>query len=278
MVSAVHVYPVKSLGGAAVQQAHVELAGLRGDRRWMLVDPDGDVVTARERHVLLSVTASWDGAGSEPDVLTLTAQGRRPLQVRTPAGRPDVEVRLSRLDRATSAGQEADAWVSDLLGEPVRLVWLDDPARRPVGTHHGGTGTDPLSLADAGPVLLTTTASLAQLNSWVAAERAERGEPASEPLAMLRFRPNVVVDGDLAPFVEDGWGRVRIGAVEYRFAEHCDRCVMTTLDPLTQAGGKEPLRTLARHRQWDHKVWFGVRLVPLSEGELRLGDEVEPLA
>ena len=156
----------------------------------------------------------------------------------------------------------------------MRLVWLDDPARRPVGTHHGGSGTDPLSLADAGPLLLTTTASLRQLNTWVAAERAERGEPASEPLSMLRFRPNVVVDGDLEPFVEDGWQRVRIGDVEYRFGEHCDRCVMTTLDPVTLAGGKEPLRTLARHRQWDHKVWFGVRLIPLSTGWLRVGDPV----
>ena len=50
---------------------------------------------------------------------------------------------------------------------------------------------------------------------------------------------------------------------------------MTTLDPVTLAGGKEPLRTLARHRQWDHKVWFGVRLIPLSTGCLRVGDDVQ---
>jgi uncharacterized protein YcbX len=273
VVGAVHVYPVKSLGGGPVQQAQVELAGLRGDRRWMVVDPDGDVVTARKCHVLLSVTARTQG-----DVLTLSAEGRPALEVRTPAGPPDVEVGLSRLDRATSAGFEADAWVSDLRGRPARLVWLDDPARRPVGTSHGGTGTDPLSLADAGPLLLTTTASLRQLDAWVAAEREQRGEPATEPLSMLRFRPNVVVDGDLEPFVEDRWRRLRIGEVEYRFAEHCDRCVMTTLDPLTQTGGKEPLRTLARYRQWDHKVWFGVRLIPLGTGLLRLGDAVEPRA
>lgn len=268
-----HVYPVKSLGGGAVERARVELAGLRHDRRWMVVDPHGEVVTAREWHVLLSITAS-----ATTDGLTLTADGREPIVVAEPAGPPDVEVGLSRLDRATSAGPRADAWVSDLLGEPARLVWLDDPARRPVGTNHGGSGTDPLTLADAGPLLLTTTASLRQLNSWVAAERAERGEPASDPLTMLRFRPNVVVDGDLEPFVEDRWQRVRIGDLEYRFAEHCDRCVMTTLDPSTQQGGKEPLRTLARYRRWDHKVWFGVRLIPLAQGWLAVGDAVEPIA
>jgi uncharacterized protein YcbX len=220
--------------------------------------------------VLLSVTAT-----AAQDGLALAADGREPIEVPVPCGPPDVEVRLSRLDRATSAGPQADAWVSDLLGEPARLVWLDDPARRPVGTNHGGNGTDPLSLADAAPLLLTTTASLRQLDTWVAAERAARGEPASGPLSMLRFRPNVVVDGDLDPFVEDGWRRVRIGDVDYRFAEHCDRCVMTTLDPVTLAGGKEPLRSMARHRQWDHKVWFGVRLIPLGAGWLRVGDRVQ---
>jgi MOSC domain-containing protein len=33
---------------------------------------------------------------------------------------------------AAAAGPAADAWFSAYLGEPVRLVWLDDPIRRPV--------------------------------------------------------------------------------------------------------------------------------------------------
>ena len=96
MVSDVRVYPVKSLGGQAVDQARVELAGLRHDRRWMVVSPDGEVVTARERHVLLSVTA-----GPRPTTGSLDGPGRAPILVRPPQGPPDVEVRLSRLDRAT---------------------------------------------------------------------------------------------------------------------------------------------------------------------------------
>lgn len=56
----------------------------------------------------------------------------------------------------------------------------------------------------------------------------------------------------------------------------CDRCVMTTIDPITLVGGKEPIRTLARHRRWDHKTWFGIRLVPLDIGTISIGDEVEP--
>ena len=80
--------------------------------------------------------------------------------------------------------------------------------------------------------------------------------------------------GDLAPFAEDDWRDLEIGGVPYRFAEHCDRCVVTTIDPCTREHGKEPIRTLAGHRKWDGKTWFGIRVIPLSRGTLSLGDTV----
>ncbi len=53
---------------------------------------------------------------------------------------------------------------------------------------------------------------------------------------------------------------------------------MTTIDPVTIEGGKEPIRTLARHRRWDRKTWFGTRLVRTGGGDqLRVGDPVEPM-
>ena len=124
-------------------------------------------------------------------------------------------------------------------------------------------------MADAGPLLLTTDASLRQLNNWI---------PDEQKVVMARFRPNVVVDEVPEPFEEDRWRTVRIGEAEFRFSEICDRCVMTTLDPLTLTGGKEPLRTLARHRQWDHKTWFGIRLVPTKIATIHAGDDVEVVA
>lgn len=78
---------------------------------------------------------------------------------------------------------------------------------------------------------------------------------------MARFRPNVVVDGDVA-FGEDAWKRVRIGAVVSRVSEPCARCVMTTIDPVTLTRGREPLRTLAKHRRAGNKVLFGANLIP----------------
>ncbi len=43
-----YLYPIKSLGGIAVQEALVEERGFKYDRRWMLVDPSGEFLTQRQ--------------------------------------------------------------------------------------------------------------------------------------------------------------------------------------------------------------------------------------
>ncbi len=126
---------------------------------------------------------------------------------------------------------------------------------------------DATAFADAYPVTLASTASLGRLDDWVGeTARDDRGEEPMGALAVERFRPNLVVDGDLDPFEEDRWQRVQVGAVVLRVVKPVDRCVMTTLDPTTLEGGHEPIRTLARHRRWDGATWFAVQLVPESRG------------
>ncbi len=262
-VASVSIYPVKSTAPTDLASAEVQLAGLRNDRRWMVVDAVGRKVTAFRHDALLGVTATAREDGS----LRVGAAGHPDLEIDVPIdGRP-VPTRVTRLATARDAGEAAAGWFSDIVGKPVRLVWQDDPAKRTVTEKHGGAG-EPLSLADTAPLLLTTTASLSQLNEWIATEH----EP--DAMEMRRFRPNVVVEGDIAPFAEDGWKRVRIGDVVYRFAEHCDRCVVTTIDPVTLKHGREPIRSLARHRKWDGKTWFGIRIIPLDTGRVSVGDEV----
>ena len=270
MLAGLAVYPVKSLGGVTLAEAPVEPWGLQHDRRWLVLDPDGNVVTARECHALLGLTATPAGDAA----IVLSGRDGSTIHVAAPPGGDSLPLSLSRLASVRSAGRDADEWVSSQIGRRVRLGWLDDPRRRPVSEAHGGLPGDTLSGADAGPLLLATRASLRQLDDWLVEEAAARGEDRPAPLRMERFRPNAVVDDDLEPFVEDGWKQLRIGDVDFRVSELCDRCVMTTIDPVTLKGGKEPLRTLARRRQWDHKTWFGVRLVPLTTGTLHVGDRV----
>jgi uncharacterized protein YcbX len=270
VLSAIGVYPVKSLAGRWTETATVERWGLRGDRRWLALNPDGSVLTAREERRMLGVTATVGESGT----LRLAGRDGSACDVDPPLDGEIAATTLSRLARVRLADLEACDWLSRQIAHPVRLGWLDDPRRRSVSVEHGGRAGDALNLADAGPLLLTTTASLCQLNRWIDEARAKRGEAPSADMVMLRFRPSIVVDGCDTPFVEDGWRRVRVGDVEFRFAEHCDRCVLTTVDPDTLESGKEPLRTLARYRQWDHKTFFGVRLIPASEGSIHVGDSV----
>ena len=263
-VASLHVHPIKATAAVPVTTVAVDLSGLRDDRRWAVVDPAGHRLNATTHDRLLTVTAKPDAEGA----LTLSHPSEPALVVPVPVDGAEIGVDVSRLPTMLDAGDAAAAWLGRVLGKSVRLAWQDDPARRPISPEHGGLGAEPLNLADTAPVLLTTTASLARLDAWIAEDLGP------EPMAMGRFRPNVVVDGVDAPFVEDAWRTVRIGDVEHRFAELCDRCVVTTIDPATLTHGKEPIRTLARHRRWDGKTWFGVRLVPLAAGTISVGDPV----
>jgi len=285
-VTQLRIYPVKSLGGAPVDEALVEPWGLAGDRRWGLVDEAGDMVTAREVHGLLALRADV----LDDETIRITAPSGDSILVDTPLGLGPVPVSLSRQGFAAPADEDVNQWLSELVGRRVRLVWQEDPTVRSISGARGGMPGDSLSLADDGPLLLTSEASLVQLNAWVAEDVDEPDVPDLDPddlsdgparvtgpgrLSMLRFRPNVVIDGE-QPFAEDTWPTVRIGDVDFRTTMVCDRCVMTTVDPVTLVGGKEPISTLARHRRWDRKTWFGSRLVALGEGSLRVGDEVTP--
>jgi uncharacterized protein YcbX len=271
-LGSIHLYPVKSLGGVAVERADVDRWGLRGDRRWLALNPDGTFLTARTEARMLGVRAEPRDGG-----LRLVGLDGSEFLVDTPtdpSAAPAAPTAVSRLESVRLAGSVADEWLSGQFGRPLRLGWLDDPHRRTVSPEHGGLPGDPLNLSDAGPVLLATTASMKRLNDWIAEDAVERGEEPPEPLPISRFRPNIVVDGGIEPFAEDKWTRVTIGEVGFRFAEVCNRCALTLIDARTYRSGKEPIRTLARYRQWDQKTWFGVRLVPLSGGVIRVGDPV----
>jgi uncharacterized protein YcbX len=268
-LTSIHLYPVKSLGGSAPTEAVVEPWGLRGDRRWLALNPDGTYLTARNEPRMLGITAL-----SRPGGLTLQGFEGASLDVAEPVDGPLEPTAVSRLESVRLAGADAHAWLSGQLDRDLRLGWLDDPRRRSVALDHGGRPGDPLNLADAGPLLLASVPSMNRLNDWIAETAVERGEEPPEPLPISRFRPTVVVDGPMEPFAEDDWKTVILGDARFRFAEACDRCVLTTIDVRTFRTGKEPIRTLARFRQRDHKTYFGVRLVPVTTGVIRVGDAV----
>lgn len=279
-VASLHLYPVKSLAGIAREELAVEPWGPAADRRWMLTSPDGDQLTQREHPRLALVRAEPlpDGApGAGPGAwgVRVTAPGREPLEVAAPpSGTGAVPVRLfGKRIEVVPADAKAGEWFSEYLGTRVRLVHLDAPGRRRRLDPDFATGGETVSLADGFPLLVTAASSLDALNSLIA-----QGDHADEgPLPMNRFRPNLVVAGS-APWAEDGWRRLRVGEVVFRVAKPCGRCVVTTTDQSTGERGKEPLRTLARHRRYGDQLVFGQNLVPEHTGRVRSGDSVEVLA
>ncbi|MFJ9037381.1 MOSC domain-containing protein [Streptomyces sp. NPDC102406] len=268
VLSSIHVYPLKAVGGHAPGEVSVEPWGISGDRRWVLVDAAHKAVTQRTRPRLAQAAAEPLPGGG----VRLSAPGREPLTVEVPdpatAATSTIEVWKDKVE-AVLAAPAAHAWWSAFLDTDIRMLHLDAPATaRPLAAEYAVPG-ETVSFADAFPLLVTTLSSLDALNSLIA-----QGDHADEgPLPMNRFRPNVVVSGT-APWAEDDWSRIAIGEVSFRVTKKCGRCVVTTTDQVTAERGKEPLRTLARHRRFGDQLCFGTNLVPEAPGTLRVGDPV----
>ena len=164
------------------------------------------------------------------------------------------------------AGDAAAEWLSAFIGRPCRLVQVPEARARQVDTGYAQPG-DKVAFSDGFPLLLIGQASLDDLSARV-----------GRPLEMLRFRPNLVIEGS-APYAEDGWKRIRIGELEFEVAKGCSRCILTTIDPQTgeRSADREPLSTLKTYREREGDVYFGQNLLPRGVGELRVGMPVEVL-
>jgi uncharacterized protein len=249
------VYPIKAAAGISVLHWEVDSFGLRHDRRWMVVDSRGLLVSQRThpRLALVRPTVREDG-------LTLDAPGVQPLELSlNPTG--SVVVKATIWDEACDAvwlGPRPAKWFSDVLGSPCELVYMPEATVRPADPAYAPDGVR-VGFADAFPFLLISEESLADLNARLA-----------QPLPMNRFRPNLVIAGG-EPYAEDRLERFEAGGIAFHVVKSCDRCVVTTTDQETTERGVEPLRTLATYRKVDGKVMFGQNVVHLGTGSLSVG-------
>ncbi len=256
-------YPLKSSAGWSVQSAEVSRRGLVDDRRWMVVDTNHHFMTAREHGSLLTIRAKAGVLGA----LTLSADGYTECVVGPPdprAAQSYVQVWSDR-SLAHDMGDQAAQWISAVVGQSCRLVYMPDETKRSVSGEAARAG-DVVSFADGYPLLLTLKESLDAIN-----------EDLEVPVEMGCFRPNVVVAG-FEPFSERTWSSVRIGTAEFAVTGPCVRCQMTTRDLVTgrrRADG-QPLKMLAKTQRTEQGVVFGINLIPRSSGFLSCGDPVEP--
>lgn len=240
-ISSIHLYPVKSCRGIALESAALTETGLAYDREWMVVRPDGQFVTQRElpRMALIETRMT-------PDALELSAPGMPTLQVGLVYGERSQKTEPVRVWRdsveALDEGGDAALWLSVFLETPLRLVRFAPNARRPSNSAFTGEFEGLSKFADGYALLIIATASLADLNRRLAMKSVP-------PLPMDRFRPNLVIDGDdLGPYDEDRMIWLRGEGFALKPVKACVRCSITTTNQMTAEVGTEPLLTLATYR------------------------------
>ncbi len=267
-VVSLHIHPVKGMRGIDLDVAQVGVRGLKGDRRWLVVDADGKFLTQRSHPQLATIDAHITANG-----LTLSSNGRT-VAIDRPDGKSRRRVVIwgSEVDAAIADASASD-FLSALLGGEAHLVFMDDDAVR-MKESVWTPEPEPVSFADAFPILVTTTGSLAALNRDIEVH-------GGAPVPMARFRPNIVIDCD-DDWPEDNWRKLKIGDVVLDLVKPSDRCIVTTTDQQTGARmGKEPLASLARiHRSTDPRingVIFGMNAVPRALGAVAVGAPVEIL-
>lgn len=241
-ITQLNIYPVKSLGAIALNEAELTPEGLAWDRRWMVVDDVGRFVTQRQLPAMAAIRVSLEADAlmlRHPDAealrVPLKGEGQQRLWVHV------WDDRCAALDEGGEAREWLGAVLGDVKGSGLRLVRFAPDHRRRVEPHFLASGEQAhTGFADGYPFLVVGEASLDALNHRLAAKELES-------VPMSRFRPSIVVD-HAAPFAEDGWHELAAADGGWRLGlrKPCQRCKITTVD---QRSGEivvpgEPLRTL----------------------------------
>ncbi|HEX4352156.1 MAG TPA: MOSC N-terminal beta barrel domain-containing protein [Polyangiales bacterium] len=263
-VSALFIYPIKSCRGISVQGFRLDEFGPYLDRRFMVVDDKGAGLTQRvePRLALVEVTL-------QPTALTLKAPGMRPLKLRLSQHDDGTLVPVSVWEYRGSAfdeGSDASEWFSEFLSRPCRLVRLAPVEPRRVDPKYVPDEVY-VGFSDGFPELLLSEASIDDLS-----------KRAQQTFEVERFRPNILVTGNAAPYEEDQWTSIRIGEIPFDLVKPCARCVIVTTDQATAERNAEPLATLATYRRQGNGVLFGQNCVHRALGSVRVGDVVSVVA
>jgi uncharacterized protein len=259
-VSQLFAYPIKSVRGLAFDHLKLDEFGPVWDRRWMLVDQNGLFVSQRSDPRLALVRVVL-----EQDSIRVTAQGV--AEMRIPLEAKGERIRVQHITEDESEGilvdPNADSWFSSLLEREVKLVWFPNERSRRIAPEFVPAERY-TNFNDGFPLLIASQASLDALNAKL-----------EQPVTWDRFRPNIVIEGDLEPHAEDGWKNVRIGTLELGIVKPCARCAIIMTNPETGEREREPMRTLATYRTVQGKVMFAQNALHLDPGTIRVGDALE---
>ena len=255
VVTGIAVAPVKSLGLVHPDEVMLEPYGVRGNRRFWLVDGDGRLLNNKRVGPMVRIRSEWD---EETQRLALTfPDGARVEGVVELGDQVDAAMYRHPHPSRRVVGPWEEA-IARFVGEPLTLLYAETHA-----VDRGYRG---------GSVSLVSRASLERLRQAAGADRAVDGR---------RFRMLFEIDG-VAAHEEDEWlgAHVRIGDATIALNGDVGRCVVTSHDPETGVTDLDTLGTLAAYRRegYAEPLPFGVYGEVVSPGMVRVGDRVEPLS
>jgi len=263
-ISQLFIYPVKSLGGIAVNSALLTDRGFEHDRRWMITGKDNCFITQRELPAMALLQVQLTGTGLHIYHKKKSAES---IDIPFAPLSPDTVMATVWDDvcEVQRVDPEVDEWLSDMLSYDCRLLYMPDNSWRSVDARYA-IDNDITSLSDGYPALMIGQASLDDLNGRLAV-----------PLPMNRFRPNMVFSGG-RPYEEDEMAHFTIAGMDFYAVKPCARCPIPTIDQDTALAAKEPLRTLATYRNKNNKVYFGQNILYKGRGVVQVGDSIAVLA
>lgn len=272
------IYPVKSCAGVRLEEAELTDTGLLYDRAWMVVDQQGEFVTQRELPRMALIQPSF-----KLGQLVLRAPGMLSLHLALDAAEDPATVRVwNDTVEAYDMGDIAAQWFSDFLGpdapdslKRLRLARFDPEVRRPSDPKWTGGREAATQFADGFAVLLTSAASLDELNARLVGD-------GHAPVDQRRVRPNIVLGG-LQSHDEDRVGALTIttddGPAVIEPVKPCARCSIPDVDPDSALPGHvvgDALRGYRADPRVGGAIIFGMNAIVL-EGDgrmLRVGQRV----
>jgi uncharacterized protein len=253
-------YPVKSMLGEHLEEALLGSAGLPLDRRYGLLDAaTGYVATAKHprlwRRLLQYSAAAADGR------VRVTAPDGHARDVDDPRLAEELTTDLGRAV-TVAAARPAGSEVERPDPEDVLEHGVEATVTAPTLEISQGSAAD--TFVDYAPVHLVTTATIDHLG-----------------VDARRYRPNLVVESDTAPFAETDWvGReLTVGGATLRIVLPTPRCSVPTLEHGDLPRAPEALRPLLTAHRVDVPGFgvlpcAGVYAEVVEGGPVRRGDAV----
>lgn len=255
-IRSLHIYPVKGLRGISVPQVYLEERGLQYDRRWLLVDDDGQFLSQRNYPQMAKFITSL-----ENDILRIEYNSDS-IAINTFTD----EIKNVNIWGVDTWGYvvdpEVSAWFSQHLETGCHLIHMGEETIRMKAIDHARQQSM-VSYADGYPLLLLGTASVVLLN-----------ENCNVEIPANRFRPNMIIETN-KPHEEDHWQEIQFPNASVEVIKPCARCQVINVDQMSAEKYKEPLRTLLSYRRDGNKVNFGANAICLVPGTISVGDIIE---